>query len=523
MRDGRVKTAAICSVGLSLLQGCVSQVDRGVVRAIERRAAEASFPGTNVTADALRSTPTGAVSDEVLTLDLSETLRLATRYSRNLQSRREELYLNGVGLLGEERKFDVQLSGTVNYVLGVSGEVDDTGKLELKASRRLPSGATLALTGESSRSEEGGGTNDTESSIYRSSIGLRVTQPLLAGAGYTASHDSLIQARRDLVYALRAFALQRQDFAIDIVRDYYNLLTSKTVLANTRLNVEQSTFLRKRSEALFDARMATALDMMRSQQQELSSLNQLETTEAEYDVALKRFLITLGLPVSIDLSVAGAYPRVSAIRLKEKACIEAALFFRMDLLTTRDRLEDGRRKLSVARNALLPQLDGFAEAALADQGSESFSDQDLEERVTAGVTLEIPFDKRDERDAVRRAEIAVAAAERRLSEVQDTVRVEIIENFRRLNSLRITVEIQRKNTEIAEKRARNALLRFKNGELSNRDVVEAENELLDARNANAYALVDHEVQRLRLLRNIGLLDIGPDGTVVELGIKDLEE
>ena len=506
-----------------LLQGCVSRVDRNVARVVMRHAADASLPSTNVALDAMLAVPERMAPATALELDLGQTLRLATRYSRSLQAQREELYLNGLSLLGEERNFELQLSGTVNYVLGVSGEGDDSSSVELRASRSLPTGARLELTGQSSRWEERSGTNDAGQSFYQSPIELRLTQPLLAGAGYVASHEALTQARRDLVYALRSFALQRQDFAIEIVREYYNLLTRKTVLANTRLNVEQSIFLRKRSEALFEVRMATALDVMRAQQQALSSRNQLEVTQAEYDVALKRFLITLGVPVDINVSVVGVYPGVSPIDLLEKDCIDTALVNRMDLLTTRERLEDSRRRLSVARNGLLPRLDAFAEAALADQRSESFSDQDPDERITAGVMLEIPFDKRDERDAVRRAEIAVVAARRQLGEVRDTVRVEIMENFRRLETLRITVDIQRKNMDIAGKRARNALLRFKNGELSNRDVVEAENDLLDARNAYARALVDHEVQRLRLLRNVGLLDIGPDGTLVVLSLDEVRD
>ena len=85
----------------------------------------------------------------------------------------------------------------------------------------------------------------------------------------------------------------------------------------------------------------------------------------------------------------------------------------------------------------------------------------------------------------------------------------------------MTVMIQKQNTTIAEKRARNALLRFKGGELSNRDVVEAENELLDARNAYSQALVDYELQRLRLLRNIGLLDVEANGDLRELDLMQL--
>ena len=81
------------------------------------------------------------------------------------------------------------------------------------------------------------------------------------------------------------------------------------------------------------------------------------------------------------------------------------------------------------------------------------------------------------------------------------------------------MDIQRKTREIAEKRARNAQLRFKSGELSNRDVVEAENELLEARNRFVQAQTDYEVQRVRLFRNMGLMDVTPEGNMMELSLE----
>lgn len=517
--DGCIR-ACSAAAATSFMAGCMSSgvVDRKVERAVDGHARKSVAVTTDTVDDAFRDEPGPPGRTEVLELDLDGVLETATRHSRRLQGRREALYLAGLSQLQQERAFGVQLEGTVSYVNTVSGESDgdSTARGEASLSRVLPTGGNLALRGDSSRRDDERGTNRTNDVSYDTSLSLRLTQPFLRGTGYEVSHEVLIQAERDLLYALRDFALERQDFAIRTVEQYYGLLNQQSVLKNTRLNVEQSTFLRKRSEALFDIRMATAIDVLRARQQELTALNQLESAEADFDVALKRFLIALGMPVESDLKIAGEFPDAFAIELDESACIDLAVQYRLDLSTVRDRVEDSRRRLRTARNAVLPQLDGFAELAYAGESDESFGDQDFEDSAQAGVTLEIPFDKRDERDAVKRAEIALASAERDFVETRDTVKVEIIENFRRLNSLKITVDIQKQNMEIAEKRTRNALLRFKNGELSNRDVVEAENDLLDARNGYSRALVDHELQRLRLLRNIGLLDVGPSGAMLEL-------
>ena len=132
------------------------------------------------------------------------------------------------------------------------------------------------------------------------------------------------------------------------------------------------------------------------------------------------------------------------------------------------------------------------------------------------MTLTLPLDKRKERDAVKSAQIALAAASRSVTEKRDSIRVGIIDSFIQLKTLEQTSRIELKNTDIARRRADFAVLRFKSGELSNRDVVEAQNELLSARNAHVRALVEYEQQRLQLLRDIGMLDVQPDGTLAEL-------
>ena len=83
-------------------------------------------------------------------------------------------------------------------------------------------------------------------------------------------------------------------------------------------------------------------------------------------------------------------------------------------------------------------------------------------------------------------------------------------------NLRQSAEIEAQNVALASRRADYTLMRFRNGELSNRDVVEAQDELLNAQNALIRARVDYEVQRLRLFRDAGLMDVGVEGEIVEL-------
>lgn len=501
---------------LILAGGCLSMraVDRSVHEALHTEARRSLPDGSNTLADALAEIGEGQRAAQIITLDLSNALVLATRYSRALQSKREKLYLSGLSTLGVLRQFGPQYGGTVDYVQSWPDSGQDSSKLtgKLSASQILPLGGSLTLDGQTVGTTTGGDSNTTS---YTTTVGAELRQPLLAGGGYEASHDPLIQSRRDLVYAIRAFALERQDFALGIMRAYFDLLLKKNVVENTRQNVQQSTFLRRRSEALFRIRRAPSIDVLRSQQQELSASNVLSQTESDYEIGLSRFLIQVGLPVTTRLDVDGAMPEKQPQPHTMDACLRLALERRLDLQTVQDRRDDAQRRVRLARNALLPKLDAFGKAEASDQaGSPEYPSNGAD--YSAGVSLTLPLDQRDERDAVKKNLIALASAERDLDEKRDTVRVEITESFSRLEALAATVEIERRNIDLAQRRADYAAFRFRNGELSNRDVVEAENELLNARNAYSSALVQYELQRMQLLRDVGLLDVGAAGVVIEL-------
>ena len=496
------------------------RLDKQVKRTLEKK--QQSIPEISEYTIRDAFTPYEVGAPDELALDLNTALRLAKKHSRSLQSKRDTLYQRGLSLLRERRSFGLQYESTLDYVLGLSGDnQSDTASASLTTQRKLPTGAEVSFSANSDQRDSGGtGTNSTLNTAYNTSLGLRVTQPLLLGAGYEASHETLVQAERDLVYALRDFALERQDFTIGIIQSFYQLLIQRTVLENTRLNVAQSAYLRERSEAFFNARKTAAIDVLRAQQQELLSQNTLNIAEANFDVAQKRFIIELGLPVDTPFKIVGDIPAVVSIVHAENDCIRAAQQFRLDLMTTRDRHDDAKRHRKLAKRGLLPQLNVYADVGWAGASQDRYGDQELEEESSAGVTLTLPLDKRDQRDALKSADIALRASERQLAEKIDTVKIEIIENFRRLYALATTVDINRKNIEISQSRVDNSVYRFKNGELSNRDVVEAENELLDARNAFSQAQVDYEIQRIRLLRNMGMLDVSEEGLQIERTLSD---
>ena len=484
------------------------QIKANTITAAEE---DSELPGNTISNALIKIEATEDANANILELDLNQALALATIHSRELQTKRDNLYKSGLSLLGTKRDFSIELTGTLDYIFNSSIDNEDSnnGSLRFNASRILPTGGTVALSGNSNIDSLS--FTNRSSTTYDNYLGLRIDQPLLAGAGYNASHESLIQAKRDMTYSLREFALDRQEFSVRIMSRFYDLLIQKAVLENTSANVKQSTQLRERSEAMFRVQRAPSIDVLRAKQQELSSINQLSKTEAEFDIQLRRFLLDLGMPIEQEAIITGEIPEVTNIAQDEATYLTSAKQRRLDLQTATDKVEDSQRRIKQARNLLRPKLNLYGEVGMTAEETESLSDQELKDNYGAGITLEIPFDLRDERDALKKASLDLDADVRTLASKTDEVSLEVMDNFTTLKFLRESVKIEKMNIDIAIKRAKNAMFLFKNGDLLNRDVVEAENELLDARNAYVRVLAQYEIQRIELLRNSGTLDIAADG------------
>lgn len=512
--------AAACA--LSVATGCATpgRTDNDAMSEIAAKASVTRGITPDTVRDAAAIPPEGE-SEAPPEVTLDAALRLASLYNRDLQTRRESLHRQVISLRGTRRDYGIALSGTIGYVLS-SDDTEDTGtsSFDLSAGRPLPTGAEITLSAASSlTSTRSGATNASNSTT---SGGVKIEQPLLAGAGYTASHQTLIQAERDTLYALRTFARDRQASAIDIVSTFYRLLTQKAAVDNARLNTQQSTLLRQRTEALFRVQRAPAIDVMRAQQQELAASNRQAQAESSFESARQVFLNTLGLSIDAPSMVSGTVPGINPVVLPEADALRVALRERLDLQTARDRVADAERKLRVARSHLLPSLDAYGQASWSAEGTRTGDTADGETTYSAGIALELPLDRRAERDAVRTAGLDLDLAQRNARQAEDQVRLDVAGAYRQIAYLAQAEQIEKRNLQIAEKRAENARMRFRNGELENRDVVEAENELLNARNALVQARVEYEIERLKLLRTVGILDVAADGKCVVRPIAEEE-
>jgi len=183
-----------------------------------------------------------------------------------------------------------------------------------------------------------------------------------------------------------------------------------------------------------------------------------------------------------------------------------AITNRLDFLNHIDRFEDAKRSVKVARNSLLPGLTFEAEAKLKDQLYDSFDPNEYDS--TIKLKLDLPISKVSERNAYRKSIITFEKQLRTLATQLDTLRKGVRADVRNLARQRAYYYTQLAKQKNAEENllATRERLRLGFPGVRTQDIIRARNSLTSAQQAVSRAIVDYHKTRLKLRKDVGILD-----------------
>lgn len=542
-------SVAGCARGLTMgdadteVYGIVSQVQRrelgderpftiddGPSRNITLTAAEiaGALPEAPPVPEWLAESELSRTAQVLREVDLVVALRLARRNSRAFQGQKESLYETGLSLTAEEHAFEFQYgagAGGEYTIDGVDRDYSWGNNADFSLTRQLTSGAVLALdiglTGLKYLNHELG-------TSLQNALALSITQPLWRGASRTVVLEDLIQARRNMVYALRSFARFEKRFAVEIASSYYGVLLDMDRVKNQWENYKNLTAARQRNEWLAEAGRLKIQELDQARQSELRAHNQYLTAVQRLERQLDAFRVLIGLPTDTPivlsrrdlqrLSSAG----IETIRTDPAAAIDVALVQRLDLKNTRGAVEDADRAVFVAADTMKGEVNLFVRANvdstpathaarfLFHQGAYQF-----------GLDIDLPLERLDERNALRRALIAHKASVRNYMAAVDGIKQDVRESLRELKRTEQTYKIAEASVTLAQKRVDGTSLELEAGRATTRDLLESQEALVTAQNSRTDALVSHLVTRLEFQRDLELLEVDREGQIHEIDIKSV--
>jgi hypothetical protein len=447
-----------------------------------------------------------------LRLNFFDALAYGVQHGREYQDQMEELYLAALDVTLQRHLFTPRPFAGASF--GYAGGQQDvryraalTSTVRAGVRQQLPYGGEVVAQGlvDFVNALDGNATSGEDAAVV-----LSASVPLLRGAGMV-NLEPLISGERQLVYEVRAFENFRRDFVISVATQYFRLINLQQRVLDRRLNYGSFVTLTERSRALYAAGRVAFIELQRSLQELLSAENSLIDAQESYFAALDEFKLLLGMPTEQAVEVVPVELDVQLPKIDEQEAVDLALKYRLDLQTARDQVADARRRTENARNGLLPDLDIEVDTRLGNRsGTRAGAIDSRDQTYSATINLDLPIDRVAERNRYRASLIGIRQSQRELEELQDRISSDVRESLRLIKQSELTLQIQRQGIELAQKRRENAYELLRSGKsTSTRDLVEAQNAILRARDQFEQARATLQVNILRFLRNSGTLRIDP--------------
>ena len=473
-------------------------------------------------------TPEGAVK-----LPLDDCMEVAMATSRQHQNEKEQLYLSALSLTLARHEW------TPIFSTLVSGDVTRSGtrgnRVNTASSSVVPRVAQKILTG----AEAGVSLSLNASRVVSSGsdwtvnqvASVNIVQPLLQGMGSRVAREGLKQSERNVIYAVRRYRRFQKTFVVQIVTEYFRVLQEEDRVQNQWDSYDGLRRQTIRYQFLFQEQQENKLQLGQARGRELEAYDAWLSAVQRYYSRLDAFKVRLGLEPDANIVLdRNELEKLVAKGLEHKEmaiaeAIERALAHRLDLMTSRDRVEDAKRKVYVAKhNAILPQLDLEAEYEVRNKAPNDLARfRTHEAEYSTGLQLNPGLDRKAERNDYRQALITQERRERDLDDDVDSTKLDVLQAWRSLREAEGAYGIRKYRVRVEEEKLDNARELLHVGRGVMRNVLDAEDDLLDARNSLTDAIVRHRIARLEFERDTGTLAIDDKGFLIDERAKPTEQ
>ena len=511
----------------------------------------------------------------VLEIGLVDAVRIAAFNSMDYKSRKESLYQAALSMDLADNEFRTIFASTLSSNMQIYRDtkekdavanhaISHNEQTTLGFNRKFRNG--IRLTG-SIMANLAGMLTGNRRTAWGSSADLSVSVPLLRGSGTLVNTEALTQAERSFIYTVRDFEQYKRSFICQIESAYLSLVLAKRQRQNQDEAFRRVLRSTRRSYRMAQASRMSQADFEQAHQSELSSKASWIAACQSYESTKDSFKMTLGLPPDAriepresDLLELEKYvSRYAQLEiepyrddgkksetkleppdsvddgdLKRRTDIALAIAFsnRLDFISCRDRLEDAQRHLLIAEDALRAEVTlGAATSGFADtvgplsrrNGIEHGKLHPRDWTLTPVLTVDLPVERRSERNAYRSALIAVEAAVRAYQAEEDSLKNTVRGDMRSMSRTKDDLQIQFVAMNLAERRVRNQEILLQAGRADMTVMLEAQDSLVSAKNSLYGAMISYKNQELALQRDLGLLDVSVGGTwkeadLVALGV-----
>lgn len=361
----------------------------------------------------------------------------------------------------------------------------------------------ISISGSASRSDRDSDNPLLESDANEDWSANAGVSQLLFGSGRVLA--STRAARAQIAGAVADYEFARQTLLLDVTRAYADVLQGATVLAAREASVANLTRLYEFARAQFDAGVVTRTDVAQSQARLADARTQLVTAQGLYATATQAYQRLVGRPPS-DLQQP---PPAIALPPDLGVALEQSVDTSPLLISAVAATEEADANVDVA--AAQGRMNVTLEAGYG-LGADFNDDLSEVSNDSVGVRVSVPLFQGGAIRARTRAQRALRSASNLdLAATQREVQESVTNAWTALATARAAVTSAREGVEAAELAFEGVTLEQETGLRSTVEVLDTEEDLLNARIQLARAQREVIVAERQLLAAVGTLSVPAGG------------
>ncbi len=477
-------------------------------------------------APAPKSAPSIMIApDQPFVLEEAIALALAKNFGLQIQALTRDNSKDNVVI--QEAGFDPTL--TANMTRSVNQSASTTSRLDGTAAQGprsdstqvrvgatlpkiTPTNGTLSVTTNITRAATNS-TNALFNPAFGNGVSLNLTQPLLADFGRDAALAALDTARLAFAIANTTYKGNILTTISNTENAYYNLVAAREALKIAQLTLDGNQRLFEENKARRSTGVMTDLDVLSAEVGVARSRNTLVQREGAVLDAEQRLLNLINAPsldvrpgpVAFDTYTEGA-PNFSV-------SYKLAREFYPDTLSQEQVIKQLEISLTTAKRNTLPNLDLTAALGYSARTTNAGYSQavanlpnDHGNNWSLGLNYSLPWGQHAEKARLRQAANGLISGKVRLEQLEAQLMLDVRIAVRAVETNLVSVDIAGKATELAARQYDQQKARFDAGLSTSRIVLQFQDDLEGARNAelSAKLALRRAVAELRRLEGTSL-------------------
>jgi outer membrane protein TolC len=489
-------------------------------------AGETASPEVDEPADGPAPREAAAAKSEVY-LPLAEALHMALAGNHDIQIAGYEPLLAEEDVVRAEAVFDPAIFATNNFartdrpiqsvldtgLLADDALIEDTWESQAGLRQLLPIGGTVAVFQDFTYLDTNS-TFTTPNPQYRGALTAELTQPLLKGAGTRVNRAAIEVANLNVGVSMHAFHREVIDVVTEVAKVYWQLVHDRELVRVSRETVDLAREVVRRERVRKDQGISKDVDVDRA----LSSLALREAdlvrAENRVDATADRLKVLLNapdVPVEGDAAVLPTdHLAFEPTPVDRNAAVAKALALRPELAAARTAVRISGVRLGVAEHERLPKLDAVLRTSMNGLGGdfgESVGGQYETRNLgwLAGLEFELPLGNREARADYRTRRVEYEQALLEAERVADQAIQEVNLAVRTVAAAHSEVASTRRAVQAAERTLKGEHVRFELNQITNEDLLRAQDILAAAEREHVRALLAYQQALVDLGRAQGTL------------------